>query len=210
MSYNYRVAVLGLPNAGKRAFLEKVKRWCREAPQPDDEAGKFNEGTPISIFEEHIDIHFYHLNHQSDTTVRHWPDDLSKFSALLYIASLSDFDQFSPDDPSRNLLCDALDEFERMCDAVPNLPVVLVLSQYDEFQRKCWNGAKLGPFFSGSEPSTVDQACNVAKERFEARARKGRDRAQYTAFGSGDGVSSALSILKDFAIRDSLRKSSFW
>eukprot|EP00455_Lapot_gusevi_P015674 TRINITY_DN17960_c0_g1_i1.p1 TRINITY_DN17960_c0_g1~~TRINITY_DN17960_c0_g1_i1.p1 ORF type:complete len:338 (-),score=18.97 TRINITY_DN17960_c0_g1_i1:109-1122(-) len=124
--------------------------------------GSFNDSSEVTIPVYNFGYRLFRVPHFS-------PDIQHVTTGVLYVASLSDYDQFNPTNPNSNLLHETLDDFERIC-ALPwleGLPIIVWLNKSDEFKEKL-RRVDLSVCFP-DYPQSGQDAIEFVQEKFHAR-----------------------------------------
>jgi len=106
-----------------------------------------------------------------------WMHCFDKVTAVIFVAAISEFDQFLYEDPKVNRVQEGLDLFSEVSGlkTFANTSILLFLNKIDLFCEKLKKGTSLAkhfPDYSGSTDEKV--ALNFMKEKFLSRAQAGK------------------------------------
>jgi GTPase SAR1 family protein len=168
-------------NAGY--FLDRVNRIAANnyVPNEDDmlRMRVRTTGVPhLNFFIDQVKTQLVDVGGQTRERAS-WPIYFNETSFLMFVVSLSDFDQETVDDASISRTTDSMDLFDSIANSPPftGKPIFLVLNKLDVFQRKL--GASPDRFkcaypgFNG-DPADVEQAVEHVTKSYMERINSGR------------------------------------
>eukprot|EP00298_Acanthocystis_sp_HF-20_P011584 c19463_g1_i5.p1 GENE.c19463_g1_i5~~c19463_g1_i5.p1 ORF type:complete len:345 (+),score=82.21 c19463_g1_i5:6-1040(+) len=144
---------------------------------------------------------------------RKWIHCFDKVTAVLFVASLSEFDQTLFEDQSQNRMKEALGLFEYICDSrwFRETHIILFLNKTDLFQQKL-STVKLSQYFPEYEGENDPAKCaEFIAKKFEAlnKLEARTIYIQFTCATSTDNIRFVFSAVKDIVMQKNLQNSGF-
>eukprot|EP00298_Acanthocystis_sp_HF-20_P011581 c19463_g1_i2.p1 GENE.c19463_g1_i2~~c19463_g1_i2.p1 ORF type:complete len:346 (+),score=90.09 c19463_g1_i2:50-1087(+) len=144
---------------------------------------------------------------------RKWIHCFDKVTAVLFVASLSEFDQTLVEDQQQNRMKEALSLFEYICDSrwFRNTHIILFLNKTDLFEQKL-KSVELShyfPEFTGN--NTPEEGAEFITKKFDS-LNKLPNRTIYTQLTcatSTDNIRFVFSAVKDIVMQKNLQNSGF-
>lgn len=132
------------------------------------------------------------------TERKKWLNQFESISAVVYVVSLSDYNQTLMEDNKTNRMEEALTLFETTLSnpAFKNAPVVLFFNKKDLFERKLKKFPLSDYFPAYDGGNDLNLACNFVKQMFVSKLKNLKKSNIHTHFTCATDVNQAQMILK--------------
>eukprot|EP01083_Nonionella_stella_P047777 127896_1 len=171
--YDHR-ATLNIDDAAAY-FFDHVRRICNSSYIPTDQDILLARHRQSGVEEARFSIkrttfHIFHVGGQQSET-RKWIHHFEFMTAVMFLASLSSYDQVMFEDETQNMMHDSLELFGAMCNIewFKDTAMILCLTKRDLFEAKIQKVPLTVCFPEYDGDNTYDDCIAFIKEQFESR-----------------------------------------